>query len=266
SFNSKIQENTSLHGSNSDIDIKTPENKTYSDSMSGYYPGTFGFEDVPDDTTPSYCEYHAIGTTPDFVTSYTTVINNKVDGAGNAHNKVLLLKDGSGSSVCISYLNFTDYGSEIARDGTFEFYHGINLAGTHYLSRIVLAGNHGTLFQIIFDTNALQINYLNGTGQYYTGVNLARDRWYRYSIDISCDGGYAGLGSNQFRFRIYDENDALIYTSYDMGFQDPHPTGGPNRISMVSSQTQTQVYEYMDAFCITGLQDGYEIGDNLEEG
>ncbi|GAI48399.1 unnamed protein product, partial [marine sediment metagenome] len=135
-----------------------------------------------------------------------------------------------------------------------------------YLSRIVLAGNHGTLLQIIFDTNALQINYLNDTGQYYTGVNLARDRWYRYSIDISCDGGYAGLGSNQFRFRIYDENDALIYTSYDMSFQDPHPTGGPNRITMVSSETQTQVYEYMDAFSITGLQDGYEIGDNLEEG
>ncbi|GAH42731.1 unnamed protein product, partial [marine sediment metagenome] len=116
------------------------------------------------------------------------------------------------------------------------------------------------------DTNALQIDYINGTGQYYSGVNLARDRWYRYSIDLSCSGGYAGLDTNQFRFRIYDENDVLVYTSYDMGFQDAHPIGGPNQIRMVSSQTQTEVYEYMDAFSITGLQDGYEMGDNLNEG
>ncbi|MBY9016748.1 MAG: hypothetical protein KGD68_13745, partial [Candidatus Lokiarchaeota archaeon] len=70
----------------------------------------------------------------------------------------------------------------------------------------------------------------------------------------------------QFRFRIYDDENILLYSSYDMNFPSSHPTGGPNRISMVSTQTQTQVYEYLDAFSITGLQDGYEMGDNLKEG
>jgi len=51
-----------------------------------------------------------------------------------------------------------------------------------------------------------------------------------------------------------------------MDFQSSHSTGGPNRIKMVSSESQTQVYEYLDAFSITGLQDNYEIGDNLNEG
>ena len=248
------------------IDIITPEAKSYSAPMSGYYPGTYGFEDVLDDTTPAYVEYDAFGTSPDWVNSYTKVINKKIDGAGNKHNKVLLLKDATNLGVCLSYFNFTDYGSEIARNSTFEFYHLLNIPGTHYISRIVFSGNYGNLFQINFDTNALVIKYINSTGWYSTGLNLVRDRWYRYSIDISCDGGYAGLSANQFRFRIYDDKGILIYTSYDMDFETSYPTGGPNRITMTSSETQTQVYQYLDAFSITGLQDNYEIGDNLNEG
>ncbi|MBY9016810.1 MAG: hypothetical protein KGD68_14060, partial [Candidatus Lokiarchaeota archaeon] len=200
------------------INIMTPENKTYTGPISGYYPATYGFEDVLDDTTPTYCEYDAIGTTPDWVNSYTRVINNKIDGVGNKHNKVLLLKDASSSSVCISNFNFTEYRSEIARNSAFEFYHCLNPTGQHYLSRIVLSGNFGTLAQILFDTNALEIEYANSTGQYSTGLYLERDKWYRYSIDISCDGGYAGLSANQFRFRIYDDENILLYSSYDMNF------------------------------------------------
>ena len=56
------------------IDIITPESKIYKGSMDGYYPATYGFEDVLDDTTPTYVEYYAFGTVPDYVTSYTEVI------------------------------------------------------------------------------------------------------------------------------------------------------------------------------------------------
>jgi len=248
------------------IDIITPEAKSYTKPMDGYYPATYGFEDVLDDTTPTYVEYDTFGSIPDWVNSYTRVINNKIDGAGNKHNKVLLLKDGTSSGLALSNFNFTESDSEIARNSTIEFYHLLNIPGTHYISRIALYGKHGGLFQIFFETNSLVIKYINGSGTYSTGFNLVRDRWYRYSIDMSCDGGYAGLSANQFRFRIYDDNGILIYTSYDMGFQTPHPTGGPNRISMISSETQTQEYQYMDAFSITGLQDNYEIGDNMNEG
>ncbi|MFX1553763.1 MAG: Ser-Thr-rich GPI-anchored membrane family protein [Promethearchaeota archaeon] len=39
--------------SNSDIAIITPENKTYIESMSGYYPATFGFENDEDHSDPN---------------------------------------------------------------------------------------------------------------------------------------------------------------------------------------------------------------------
>ncbi|MFX1316940.1 MAG: hypothetical protein ACFE9T_13845, partial [Promethearchaeota archaeon] len=35
------------------INLTTPENKTYFDPMSGYYPATYGFESVNDGALPS---------------------------------------------------------------------------------------------------------------------------------------------------------------------------------------------------------------------
>ncbi|MFW9879455.1 MAG: hypothetical protein ACFFG0_40785, partial [Candidatus Thorarchaeota archaeon] len=255
------------------IDIFTPEAKIYTEPMRGYYLATFGFEEVASGDLPPYCYYNAWGTNPDWTNSYTRVIDGKTDSAGNSHKKVLVLNDRSGSSACGSYLNFTEYASEIARNCKIEFYFCIRTEGpSYYVSHFEISGNNGHLLQLALDNtqgglNNPEIRYWNSTGNYLTGVYQEWDKWYRYSFDISCDGGYAGLGANQYRFRVYNDTGDLIYTSIDMGFVFLYPsTGGPNRFRMSSSQSQTLVYEYLDAFGITGLQDNYELGNNLNEG
>ncbi len=243
------------------ISIYTPESRDYEKTMDGYYPATYGFEDVLNNSLPNYCYYTAWGTVPDYTNSYTKVIDEKTDGAGNRHNRVLVLNDRSSSGCCGSHLNFTNYGSEVARDCTIEFYFCIRTEGSsYYISQLELHGNNGRLLTIALDNTGgglsnPEIRYWNATGNYHAGVYQEWDRWYRYSIDISCGGGYAGLGPSQYRFRIYNDTGDLIYNSIDMGFENSYPlTGGPNRFRMSSSQTQTLVYEYLDAFSVTGLQ------------
>jgi len=255
------------------INIFTPESKEYNKGMDGYYPATYGFEDAQSETLPSYCYYTAWGTTPDYTNSYTKVIDEKTDSAGNSHKNVLVLNDRSSSGCCGANLNFTKHASEIARNCTIEFYFYIRTEGaSYYVSHFEINGNNGRLCQFALDNtqgglNDPEIKYWNTTGSYHTGVYQEWNKWYRYSIDISCDGGYLGLGANQYRFRVYNDTGDLIYTSIDMGFENLYPlTGGPNKFRMSSSETQTLVYEYLDAFSITGLQDKYLIGDNVHEG
>jgi hypothetical protein len=107
-------------------------------------------------------------------------------------------------------------------------------------------------------TNDPEIRITPATGEFGTGVYHEWNRWYRYSIDISCDGGYAGLGTNEFRFRIYNETGDLIYASADLDLLMSHPTGGPYRYHVLSTQSQSDVSHYLDGFGITGLQDNYE--------
>ncbi|MHA1932036.1 MAG: hypothetical protein ACW96X_05820, partial [Promethearchaeota archaeon] len=93
--------------SGSEINITTPENKTYTEPMIGYYPATYGFENDEDGTT---------GTNIGFV-----------DGTGNeiqqiipsftGHKKVLEVLDNSGSLYSMARGNFAEQVS-----GTVEFW------------------------------------------------------------------------------------------------------------------------------------------------
>ncbi|GAH66002.1 unnamed protein product, partial [marine sediment metagenome] len=49
----EIQEHPLPKLSAGEIDIITPENKTYTKAMSGYYPATYGFENDADGNLPS---------------------------------------------------------------------------------------------------------------------------------------------------------------------------------------------------------------------
>ncbi len=252
------------------IDINTPENKTYSEPMEGYYPGTFGFEETPNGVLPSYCDYAAGGTTPDGPGSYARVEDSYTDSAGNTHNKVFKTYDRTSSGTTHGRLNFTSEGSEICRNCTIEFWACNTHSGTYWHSYFQIIGDLGSMVQFEWDsygtTNDPEIRITPATGEFGTGVYHEWDKWYRYSIDISCDGGYAGLGTNQFRFRIYNDTGDMIYVSADLDLLTSHPTGGPYRYHVLSTESQSDVSHYLDAFSITGLQDGYILGDNIEEG
>jgi len=252
------------------IHIITPENKTYNEPMSGYYPATFGFEETITGTLPSYCNYAPGGSIPDGPGSYAKVIDSWTDGAGNTHKKVLKMYDRTSSGTAHGSLNFTKESSEICRNSTIEFWACNTLTGNYYHSYFEIWGDLGNMVSFEWDsggtTNDPEVRITPATGEFGTGVYHEWNRWYRYSIDISCDGGYAGLGANQFRFRIYDETGALIYTSADLDLLTAHLTGGPYRYHVLSTETQSDVSHYLDGFGITGLQDIYNIGDNIEEG
>jgi hypothetical protein len=251
--------------------ILTPENKLYSEPMEGYYPATFGFEDVNNDIKPSHVEYFAGGTTPDGPLSYAKVVEGHIDGSGNDHKKVLKLYDRTSQGTSHMNLNFSESGSEDFRDCTIEFWACNTHSGNYYHSYFEIIGNLGHIITWEWEawgssTNAPEIRVTNSSGEYFTGVYHEWDRWYRYSVDISCDGGYEGLGANQFRFKIYNETGDLIYTSFDMGLRTTHPTGGPFTFRILSTESQSDVSHYIDAFGTTGCEDNYKIGDNANKG
>ena len=252
------------------IQIITPENKVYTEPMSGYYPATFGFEETITGILPSYCDYAPGGSSPDGPGSYAKVIDNWTDGAGNTHKKVLKTYDRTSSSTTHASLYFTDEGSENYRNSTIEFWACNTLTGSYYHSYFEIWGDLGNMVSFEWDsggtTNDPEVRITPATGEFGTGVYHEWNRWYRYSIDISCDGGYAGLGTNQFRFRIYNETGDLIYSSADLDLLTAHPTGGPYRYHVLSTESQSDVSHYLDGFGITGLQDNYNISDNFEEG
>ena len=232
--------------------INSPENITYIDPMTGYYPATYGFEDAAPGTLPDYCIHGVGGSFPDTVHSYTTIRDSLTDLAGNTHYNVLELYDHSGSGSATSNVNFLSQGSEAARNCTIEFYATLHTdAAFLYHDYIGIVGDFGNIAMFEWEAwgtlNPPEIRYTNSSGEFLTGVTQAWDQWYRYSIDISCDGGYAGLGVNQFRFRIYDETDALIFTSPDMDMVSNHPTGGPFTLLMVTTESQSLNYMYLDA-------------------
>ncbi len=257
--------------SGTEINITTPENDTYTAPMSGYYLGSHGFEDVADGSLRSDYIYKLGGTSPEPSKCGAQVVSYKTDAVGNRHDKVIELKDYSSSSTTWISAYFLQSGATDARNCTIEFYNLINKdSGAFYRSFFGIKGDLGWIARFQWykwsASGNPDIRYWDGATDYDSGIDQTYNRWYRYSIDISCDGGYAGLGANQWRFRVYDEDGILVYTSAILNFEDDHPTGGPCFYRMTSSESQYTIREYVDAIGITGLEDNYQIGDNKEEG
>ena len=85
----EIQENPLPKLSDGEIDIITPENKTYTKAMSGYYPATYGFEDETVGATNE--DINFIDTDSSTAGSSFEIISDFQN-----HNKVLKCVDGVG--------------------------------------------------------------------------------------------------------------------------------------------------------------------------
>ena len=92
---------------NSDITISTPENKTYTEPMSGYYPATYGFENDEEGSIPKEWEEDSTSGS-----DYYTFI----DAIKAGHKNVLGGYDGEdyGAFRINHYFNATE--------GTIEFW------------------------------------------------------------------------------------------------------------------------------------------------
>lgn len=98
-----------------EITVVSPENKTYTEPMSGYYPATYGFENEPDRTTGTALtfldEYY--GHSPG---SYTDIMSLDWPEAG--HAKHLNMRDSQGGTNTWGIHHIDNPQSS----GTIEFY------------------------------------------------------------------------------------------------------------------------------------------------
>lgn len=220
-----------------EITIITPENKTYIEPMSGFYPATYGFEN--DDNHPTgWITYEGGGTV------------NVINEVGN-HKKVLELHSDAVTDSLNAYIDFNEqeYGTvefwlrsdDVTKDTTFQLF---NSGTGHGICTVMLSND--------------RIRYFDGSFQTTSYIPL-NNTWYYFRIDFeTTNGGYEGL--SQWRWKFYYSGDDVWLD--DLSFTNNEK---PSRTYLNSYWADTNYDLYFDAIGYSWNPD-YNIGDNLNEG
>ena len=220
------------------INIITPENKIYTEPMSGYYPATYGFENDENGNIPSeWLGVNIPGTT-------TTVV-----GSHNEHNKVLKFNDTTAFQETSAH-NYFDPQSY----GTVEYWWlASDIAGNVF--SFTLRDSPGPW--------SLLVGILNDFIYYYDGTNhnivpASSNQWYHIRIDFRCTGAapYHGLNENRFFVHI----NGTRYGEYNF----VNPSTQIN-LSSFGVGTASRMTAYVDAVGYS-WDPNYNIGDNSYEG
>ena len=249
SLNYKVSPNLPLSSAN-EITIDTPENKTYTGAMSGYYPATYGFENEADGATGTGINF--VDTETNQGSSYLRVISD-LDG----HDKVLEGYDGSTAGRNqITH----DFISANQTSGTIEFYWRITTAS--YGANLYFYGTGAS------GSSGLHLGMESGYFVYRDAsdftqniVSYSVNTWYHVRIDFECgSGGYMGLAADRWHVYIND----VLYGDYvfrfgtDLDYQDS--------ILFYNGWWAGSGYNiYYDAWG-ESWDPNYNIGDNLKEG
>ncbi|MCJ7648063.1 MAG: hypothetical protein MUP85_05580, partial [Candidatus Lokiarchaeota archaeon] len=216
----------------SPINIITPENKTYFETDSGYYPGTYGFEN------------DNIGELPyEWAFEIGTLCSMQVINELDAHKNVVELYDGTTSNSARMINNFTD---QIA--GTVEM----------WFRRTDPAEATSIRIKDPFGTFPIDITSLGGMFRWNNKsvwndiAPCNSDQWYHLRIDFNCTSQ---------KFDVYI--DEIRYLT-DIPFQI-----GSTSLVQLTLETRwvgsTGYYTYYDAIGYS-WDSNYDIGDNLNEG
>jgi hypothetical protein len=232
-----------------EITIVTPENKTYTEPDSGYYPATYGFEN---DFPGSYPE--------SFIILEPSSTEIQVESEIGGHKNVISLRDWSDSVESAATTTF-----ETPQEfGTIEWW--FRAAGTSsYRNHDVRIGS-GNINGASGNTNGV-INIMFGDGFFYirngTDNNVGSyisNRWYHIRLTFDCSlGGYDGNGQYQATFYIDGENKG----TWD--FWNIKTTIEKLSIETYGWSCRTNEKTYYDALGFS-WDPNYSIGDNLNEG
>ena len=234
-----------------EITIVTPENKTYNEPMSGYYPGTYNF----DNELPT-----TYGTNTQFLDEYQGSSNYnwiRTTSVWQGHYNVLDMYDGQGG------LNTwgVHYFGEPQSSGTIEFYlifTGRHETATrrHYLN--FRASDNTIGFSVMLELHDGDIMYYDGSSwnEIITALDMV---WYHHSVSFDCNAGTNG----QFNWIISDEQGNEIGRVENIEFEN-------NLLTLGEIYMGTLVGDYgggslWDAFSFSWDPD-YNIGDNKFEG
>ncbi|MHA1192152.1 MAG: Loki-CTERM sorting domain-containing protein [Promethearchaeota archaeon] len=150
-----------------EISINSPENITYIEPMSGYYPGTFDFENEIAGNTGVTIEY----------VDYATVRANceiKIYDEFQGHNKVFKLHDGSTTQNILAQ-NYFD--TPFPESGTIEWWWSTDISGTNNINYDFLEGTMGT--------RLIRLKMLDGNFVDWEGTivqSYLSNQWYHNKI------------------------------------------------------------------------------------
>ena len=229
-----------LRMSGPEINITTPENKTYYGSMSGYYPATYGFESEDVGTS---------GTDIGFVD--TVQLNAEIISSLGDHKKVLEINDDSLSIACHAYNNLTSAQS----NGTVEYW----IASSNCTALNKFTPFDDDMVGFRFAIYADKFQFRDSTDWHdIIGAPTPQDNsWYHIRIDFEAStGGYEGL--TQYTWRVYI--DGIEYGDYS--FENNQASF--NKIAFKTGTVSSPII-YIDAIGYS-WDPKYNIGDNLQEG
>ncbi|MFX0155751.1 MAG: hypothetical protein ACFE9Q_14615 [Candidatus Hodarchaeota archaeon] len=226
-----------LEISQSDIDITTPENKTYTKPMSGYYPGVFGFENDIFGNVPS-------NWTENSGSNCSALIIDTLDG----HKNILDCFDNSSSNYFSIETAFSNQSY-----GTIEFWIRTTNSTAYTDIDFLISGTQ--VFTLIIEND--QFNYWNGSAMNYI-ANAYNNLWDHIRIDFECTtGGYQGLSQYHYKVSINDVDYGVINFWRNRTYI--------NRILIKSTYPDSAYHSYFDAFGYS-WDPSYNIGDNKKEG
>ncbi len=231
----KLYEFGNLKVSGQEINITTPENITYTAQMSGYYPGTFGFEDEVDGTSRTAIRY-VDGTNAIQSNCYVDIIN-KYQG----YNKVLRVYDGNTDGNAEAHNHF----SSSQTSGTIEWWWCTAMGGSGAMWYLFHEGTLGTIAGAISMANG---EFRDMQGTYVQSITT--NQWYHHKLIFDTD-------SDTYDWYI----DGVLRVD-DGSFPTPVNNIGSTNIKGAWANTGSC---YIDAVSYS-WDPNYNVGDNSYEG
>ena len=198
--------------SSNEINITTPENKTYTGPMSGYYPGTYGFENDKNGDTP-------------FGWNDTSKVNSDVHVIGklDGHKKVVSLYSSSSADsryVIKHHVDPQSYGIV-----EFWWYKSSTYASSPILD--MFGDGTGALISIRMDKDNNGLIEYHVPGYIDTGYpDYSDNKWIHIRIEFNCISDTWSLWIDQTKY-LNDVNflndeiatgiDLIRFLSYDAG-------------------------------------------------
>ena len=228
-INIQIRDDLYLKTANSEIFIISPENKTYTEPMSGYYPGVYGFEDEIIGTT---------GTDIQFVDSWNGAPTSASIESDIGGHKNVLREEYSGAT----HGDIFHYFDTNHISGQYEFW--------------FRCGNPLTVSQFLFMEGGLagpHPQVRDGFFNYYDGAqhNLIPcnpDQWYQLKFEWYSNN----------TFDMYVDSTKILVGGENLN----NMTLGPDRIRLTAYAVTTNYYDAVGY----SWDPAYLVGDNLNEG
>ncbi|MFX1591761.1 MAG: hypothetical protein ACFFCL_03615 [Promethearchaeota archaeon] len=233
-----------LRVSGPQINITTPENKTYYGPMNGYYPATYGFENDENGAFPQ--DWTRFGTNP-------SIINEIIDEL-DGHKKVLSMDKGDTYGSNNHVVQFFD---ETQEYGTIEFWGRTNNVSQESSWHL----KSGSLNEFAICGLRMYNNYF----EYYRGADWQsvayvanNSQWYHIKIQFECGiGNHYGLSQYYWRFFV----NGVEFGDY----QFVSSQSNVSHINIHQNWRYDNFHTYTDAIGYS-WDPNYIIGDNLYEG